>query len=494
MNAVDFAWLVPAVGPRHGSALLDVAPFLAAGGLAVAFGAASARPGGHRVPPPHRAPRERGPGARRVPARTGRHESPTRLPRSRRSWCGRSRDRVARRRLEIVAVASFVVFVGAVGSVWLLLGAPARARRPPPSAADRRRRRAPAADRDRRDHARRRRRRAGSTLARAQRASLDHYGWVDRDARRRAHPDGARDGHAGGDPRPATGATRHDGALSPPPLPARTARPRRRRRRPPPRVRHHGDDGDVHVRLRARRPGSPSATRGRSNGPAHDDASRRRAKHEALIIVGVLGMFLLVVGDRLPAVRAHGRRRPPTPTSSTSRQAVDVEVRLSGRARHERRADRARSAARSSSRMTSRDVIHSFYVPAFRVKQDVLAGPLHDGVVRGDEAGHVPDLVRRVLRRQPLADARRGRRALARGLRGVEAQRGRQTAQRTADAAPVVQRRRPRRDRAAGRRRAGCVACHTLDGQPHIGPTWAGLYGRSARSRTAARSSPTRPT
>ena len=27
--------------------------------------------------------------------------------------------------------------------------------------------------------------------------------------------------------------------------------------------------------------------------------------------------------------------------------------------------------------MTSQDVIHSFYVPAFRVKQDVLPGPLH---------------------------------------------------------------------------------------------------------------------
>jgi cytochrome c oxidase subunit 2 len=30
--------------------------------------------------------------------------------------------------------------------------------------------------------------------------------------------------------------------------------------------------------------------------------------------------------------------------------------------------------------------------------------------------------------------------------------------------------------RAVAVRRA-CVACHTLDGQRHIGPTWAGLYG-----------------
>ena len=33
--------------------------------------------------------------------------------------------------------------------------------------------------------------------------------------------------------------------------------------------------------------------------------------------------------------------------------------------------------------MTSEDVIHSFFVPAFRIKQDVLPGPLHDAVVRG---------------------------------------------------------------------------------------------------------------
>jgi cytochrome c oxidase subunit 2 len=25
--------------------------------------------------------------------------------------------------------------------------------------------------------------------------------------------------------------------------------------------------------------------------------------------------------------------------------------------------------------------------------------------------------------------------------------------------------------------RRGCFSCHTIDGQPHIGPTWAGLYG-----------------
>jgi len=27
----------------------------------------------------------------------------------------------------------------------------------------------------------------------------------------------------------------------------------------------------------------------------------------------------------------------------------------------------------------------------------------------------------------------------------------------------------------------GCLRCHTVDGTPHIGPTWAGLYGSQVR-------------
>jgi cytochrome c oxidase subunit 2 len=31
-------------------------------------------------------------------------------------------------------------------------------------------------------------------------------------------------------------------------------------------------------------------------------------------------------------------------------------------------------------------------------------------------------------------------------------------------------------ERAAAKQ--GCLRCHSIDGTPHIGPTWAGLYGR----------------
>ena len=56
--------------------------------------------------------------------------------------------------------------------------------------------------------------------------------------------------------------------------------------------------------------------------------------------------------------------------------------------------------------MTSEDVIHSFFVPAFRVKSRRAARALHDGLVRGDEGRHVPPLLYGVLRRRALEDDR----------------------------------------------------------------------------------------
>src|SRR5690606_39742663 len=33
----------------------------------------------------------------------------------------------------------------------------------------------------------------------------------------------------------------------------------------------------------------------------------------------------------------------------------------------------------------------------------------------------------------------------------------------------------------------GCYACHSLDGTPMVGPTWAGLYGREVELTTGER-------
>jgi cytochrome c oxidase subunit 2 len=124
--------------------------------------------------------------------------------------------------------------------------------------------------------------------------------------------------------------------------------------------------------------------------------------------------------------------------------------------------------------MTSRDVIHSFYVPAFRLKQDVVPGRYQTAWFRSDlpgtydlecaefcGTGHSTMLGKvRVL---PAAD-------YARWLEGAP----------TLPAADA-----PGADGdlvASGRDvavRRGCLQCHSLDGQAGVGPSWARLYRSS---------------
>lgn len=128
--------------------------------------------------------------------------------------------------------------------------------------------------------------------------------------------------------------------------------------------------------------------------------------------------------------------------------------------------------------MTSRDVIHSFYVPAFRIKQDVLpgrytaiwfeatkpgtydifcaeyCGTSHSGmkgkVVVLEEADFAAWIETQAPLGAPLVDDREGGGV---GQQGTMAAYGAEVA-----------------------RRKQCLACHTVDGQKHIGPTWRGLY------------------
>lgn len=138
--------------------------------------------------------------------------------------------------------------------------------------------------------------------------------------------------------------------------------------------------------------------------------------------------------------------------------------------------------------LTSRDVIHSFFVPEFRVKQDVLPGrytqtwftatrPGRYQILCTEYCGTSHSLMRGevvVMEAgefdQWLADQRRG--LLAR-----------------VDGDPVPLERAPAEATLVeqGRRialREGCVRCHTADGTPHIGPTWLGLYRRVERLQT----------
>jgi cytochrome c oxidase subunit II len=118
--------------------------------------------------------------------------------------------------------------------------------------------------------------------------------------------------------------------------------------------------------------------------------------------------------------------------------------------------------------MTSRDVIHSFYVPAFRMKHDVVPGRYYTTWFAATAVGSFP------IECAEYCGVSHSRMAgqvrvlsvddYARWLEG-EPPPG---ADLVTDGRDVATRR-------------GCLNCHTLDGQPHVGPTWAGLYGSPVR-------------
>jgi cytochrome c oxidase subunit 2 len=136
--------------------------------------------------------------------------------------------------------------------------------------------------------------------------------------------------------------------------------------------------------------------------------------------------------------------------------------------------------------MTSRDVIHSFFVPEFRVKQDAVPGRFTTLWFEAVAPGRYPILCTQycgtghsTMRGEVVALApadfdlwlggQYPEPARIAGPRYVEPQLG------LSDAAPVVGLSMVRQgERVAAEK--GCLRCHTLDGTPHIGPTWAGLY------------------
>jgi cytochrome c oxidase subunit II len=130
--------------------------------------------------------------------------------------------------------------------------------------------------------------------------------------------------------------------------------------------------------------------------------------------------------------------------------------------------------------MTSRDVIHSFFVPDFRIKQDVLPGRYTETWFEATKPGRYQILCSQycgtwhsqmwgeiVVMPGPeydqwMIDQKRGlsERVDTGGddgpsFHGSIVEYGKKIA--------MAQ---------------GCVKCHSLDGEPHIGPTWLDLYGK----------------
>ncbi|MBS2026311.1 MAG: cytochrome c oxidase subunit II [Deltaproteobacteria bacterium] len=133
--------------------------------------------------------------------------------------------------------------------------------------------------------------------------------------------------------------------------------------------------------------------------------------------------------------------------------------------------------------MTSRDVIHSFYVPAFRTKRDVLPGRYTDvwfaavspgtyDVYCTQYCGTNHSFMRAQVIAMPQAEYDTWFRNQLRGL-----------ARRDDASAPgadgIGHVSSPLREQGEAVAAAhGCFKCHTIDGTPHIGPTWLGMYGR----------------
>lgn len=121
--------------------------------------------------------------------------------------------------------------------------------------------------------------------------------------------------------------------------------------------------------------------------------------------------------------------------------------------------------------MISQDVIHGFYLPEFRVKQDILPGRYTFLWLEPDKpgrydiyctqycgAGHsTMRAVMIVMPEQEYRDWLAGK------------------ADKEKSAAMPLWR---KGEELSGK--AGCLACHSIDGAAKIGPTWKGLYGHKA--------------
>ncbi len=130
--------------------------------------------------------------------------------------------------------------------------------------------------------------------------------------------------------------------------------------------------------------------------------------------------------------------------------------------------------------ITSRDVIHSFFVPAFRLKQDALPGRYTQTWFNATRPGVYPVFCAEycgtghsTMRAEvQVVEAAEFDRWLAEQQKGRAAQR---------DTAPPKPGEGPQSGDLVeqGKHAAlkkGCLKCHSIDGSPHIGPSWLDLY------------------
>jgi cytochrome c oxidase subunit 2 len=121
-------------------------------------------------------------------------------------------------------------------------------------------------------------------------------------------------------------------------------------------------------------------------------------------------------------------------------------------------------------RMTSNDVIHSFWVPEFRVKQDLVPGRITElritPILEGEYKVRCAELcgTSHYSMEKPVVVTSQEEFDAWMSEQLVLAEEASQTPEGRGQALVAAN---------------GCAACHTINGAPGIGPTWFGLVGRT---------------
>jgi cytochrome c oxidase subunit 2 len=121
-------------------------------------------------------------------------------------------------------------------------------------------------------------------------------------------------------------------------------------------------------------------------------------------------------------------------------------------------------------RMTSNDVIHSFWVPEFRVKQDLVPGRITElritPTLEGDYKVRCAELcgTSHAFMEKPVIVSSQEEFDAWMAEQLQVAEQASQTPEGRGQALVAAN---------------GCAACHSINGSPGIGPTWFGLFGRS---------------
>jgi cytochrome c oxidase subunit 2 len=139
--------------------------------------------------------------------------------------------------------------------------------------------------------------------------------------------------------------------------------------------------------------------------------------------------------------------------------------------------------------LRSHDVLHDFFVPPFRARMNMVPGQVSTFWFTPTKAGRYEALCAQLcgvghpnMRAHVVVEDAASFEAWQKALPTFGAMQASAKASAQAAAAPAATAGGADAQVAQGRALAdakGCVACHTIDGSPRVGPTWKGLYGKT---------------